>query len=103
MSDMQNEIYIYELIEDKKQTDSLEGMILVNEEDNNLGNLISRGLQKHKKIEFASYNMHHPLDKKVIFHYRLISGNIKNVMKEVVDYYNDIFIQIKDNIIKLKI
>jgi hypothetical protein len=34
--------------------------------------------------------MPHPLDKKIIFHYRLNSGNIKNVMKEVVDYYNDI-------------
>jgi DNA-directed RNA polymerase subunit L len=95
--------FIKVLIEDKKQTDSLEGMILVNEEDNTLGNLISRGLQKHSKIEFASYNMPHPLDYKVIFHYRLNSGNIKSVMKEVVDYYNDIFTQIKDNIIKLKI
>ena len=83
--------------------DILEGMIMVNEEDHTLGNLIARGLQKHKKIDFASYNLPHPLDKKVIFHYKLNSGNIKSVMKDVVDYYNELFTKIKDDINKLKI
>jgi DNA-directed RNA polymerase subunit L len=83
--------------------DILEGMIMVNNEDHTLGNLIARGLQKHKKIEFASYNLPHPLDKKVIFHYKLNSGNIKSVMKDVVDYYNELFTKIKDDISKLKI
>ena len=82
---------------------ALEGMILINEEDHTLGNLISRGLQTHKKIDFASYNLQHPLDKKVIFHYKLNSGNIKDVIKDVVDYYVELFTNMKNDITKLKI
>jgi len=82
---------------------ALEGMIMINDEDYTLGNLISRGLQKHKNIEFASYNLPHPLDRKVIFQYKLNKGNIKNVMKDVVNYYIELFTKLKDDINKLKI
>ena len=96
-----------DILENNIQTsineNALEGMILINDEDYTLGNLISRGLQKHKKIEFASYHLPHPLDRKVIFQYKLNSGNIKNVMKDVVDYYNELFTKLKDDINKLKI
>ena len=96
-----------DILENNIQTsineNALEGMILINDEDYTLGNLISRGLQKHKKIDFASYNLPHPIDRKVIFQYKLNSGNIKNVMKDVVDYYIELFTKLKDDINKLKI
>jgi len=87
------------LQEDKTNQDSdnkLEGQIIVNNEDHTLGNLIARGLQLHPKVLFAGYNLPHPLAKKVYFHYKLEkSGDIKQIIIEVVEYYSDIFSQIK--------
>jgi DNA-directed RNA polymerase subunit L len=84
------------------KTDTLQGLILINNEDHTLGNLVARGLQKHIKISFASYNLPHPLDKKVIFHYVLKEkGNIKNIFKDVVDYYIALFTNIKKDISNL--
>lgn len=72
------------------------GLIIVNNEDHTLGNLISRGMQQHNKVSFAGYNMPHPLGKKVNFHYKLESnGEINSVVKDVVEYYSEIFSQIK--------
>jgi DNA-directed RNA polymerase subunit L len=76
--------------------DQISGEIIVNNEDHTLGNLISRGMQMHEHIEFAGYNLPHPLVKKVHFHYKLNKNvNIKNVLSDVVDYYLHIFAQIK--------
>jgi hypothetical protein len=36
----------------------------------------------------------HPLGRKVHFHYKLKSGVIKSVIKDVVEYYSDLFEQI---------
>ncbi len=89
------------LNEDKASTEStddkkLQGQIIVNNEDHTLGNLIARGLQLHPKISFAGYNLPHPLAKKVHFHYQLEkTGNIKLILKEVVEYYSELFGQIK--------
>lgn len=93
--------FIKLLNEDKANQDSnsenkLEGQIIVNNEDHTLGNLIARGLQLHPKVAFAGYNLPHPLAKKVHFHYKLEKpGDIKQIINEVVDYYSDIFSQIK--------
>ena len=82
--------------------DTLQGLILINNEDHTLGNLVSRGLQKHNKINFASYNLPHPLDKKVIFHYVLKEkGDIKEIFKDVIEYYITLFTNIKKNISNL--
>lgn len=82
------------------ETNSIEGVILINKEDHTLGNLISRGLQKHNKILSASYNLQHPLDTKVLFHYKLKEkGNIKLIMKDVVNYYTELFTNMKENIL----
>ena len=68
------------------------GLIIVNNEDHTLGNLISRGLQQHEKISYAGYNLPHPLAKKVHFEYKFKkSGDIKPVIKDVVEYYLEIF------------
>lgn len=84
----------------KKETtnDGLDGVIIVNNEDHTMGNLISRGMQKHDKISFAGYNLPHPLGRKVHFHYKLRSGEIKNVVKDVIDYYTELFEQIEKHI-----
>ena len=76
-----------------------EGMIQINNEDHTLGNLIARGMQQHENIKFAGYNLPHPLTKKVIFHYHIKENtNIKNILKDVVDYYSNIFDKIKKKI-----
>lgn len=76
--------------------DDISGLIIVNKEDHTLGNLISRGLQQHENIDFAGYNMTHPLDKKVNIHYKLSNKKIliKKVLEEVVEYYSVLFNEI---------
>jgi DNA-directed RNA polymerase subunit L len=77
---------------DNKQS----GLIIVNNEDHTLGNIISKGMQQHKMISFAGYNLNHPLVKKVNFHYKLKKdGDIKLVLKDVVDYYLELYSNIK--------
>lgn len=91
------ENFIKLLNENKTPDDKLEGQIIVNNEDNTLGNLIARGLQLHPKVEFAGYNLPHPLAKKVIFHYKIKpKSNIKEIMNEVVNYYIEIYTLISD-------
>jgi DNA-directed RNA polymerase subunit L len=78
-----------------------EGLLIVNNEDHTLGNLISRGMQKHSKIKFAGYNLPHPLSNKVHFHYLLEKGgNIKIIMEEVIEYYSELFSNISKSIKK---
>lgn len=91
------ENFIKLLNENKTPDDKLEGQIIVNNEDNTLGNLISRGLQLHPKVEFAGYNLPHPLAKKVIFHYKIKpKSNIKEILNEIVEYYIEIYTQISN-------
>jgi DNA-directed RNA polymerase II subunit RPB11 len=78
------------------EENKLQGQIIVNNEDHTLGNLIANGLQLHPKISFAGYNLPHPLAKKVCFHYKLEkAGDIKQIIEEVINYYSEIFGQIK--------
>ncbi len=87
--------FIKILNENKSNDYQQEGVIIVHNEDHTLGNLISRGLQKHSKISFAGYNLPHPLSKKVHIHYKLKDkSNIIDVIKSVVDYYNELFSQL---------
>ena len=84
--------------DDKK----LEGTIEIHNEDHTLGNLIARGLQQHKNILFAGYNLPHPLSKIIIFHYKIKSNtNIIDIFIDVINYYNELFEDIKNQIIKL--
>ena len=93
---------IIKLMNEKKSEESIkkiemetDGMIVLFNEDNTMGNLISRGLQQHNSVEFAGYNLPHPLAKKVNIHYKLKSGaSIKKVMEDVVDYYIELFEEI---------
>jgi DNA-directed RNA polymerase subunit L len=95
--------FIKLLIEDNNSKDNkkLEGLVIINKEDHTLGNLIARGLQQHDLISFAGYNLPHPLAKKVHFHYKLKKeGNIKKIFEQVVEYYSDLFSEIKKQVDK---
>lgn len=79
----------------------LEGnKIIINNEDHTLGNLISRGMQQHNDIAFAGYNMPHPLVNKIELHYKLKKGNIFNIIKDVCNYYLDLFDDLNSKILK---
>jgi len=86
-------------IDDKKQ----KGEIILNNEDSTLGNLLSYGLQKHKDIKFAGFNIPHPLEQKVKIHYELNSNKIIDVLTDVIDYFVNLFesIYTKNSTIKL--
>ena len=70
----------------------LKGEMVILNEDNTLGNLLSYGMQRHKKVKFAGYNLPHLLDNKVIIHYELHEKTkLKKVINDVIQYYNEIF------------
>ena len=58
-----------------------------------MGNLITSGLQQHSNIEFAGYNMPHPLSNIIHIHYKINKINIIKAIEDVVDYYTDLFNQ----------
>jgi DNA-directed RNA polymerase subunit L len=86
-------------IDDKKQ----KGEIILNNEDSTLGNLLAYGLQKHKDIKFAGFNIPHPLEQKVKIHYELNSNKIIDVMTDVVDYFVNLFENIYTKNSKIKL
>lgn len=81
--------------------DILEGKIVLKDIEHTLGNLLSSGLQSHSSIVFAGYNMPHPLDNKIILHFKLIKGTIKSVLIEVIEYYKKLFENLNTNIQKI--
>ena len=72
------------------------GEIIFEGENNTMGNLLSHGLQNHKNIKFAGYNVPHLLDEKIIIHYELTNEkyNIKNVLNDVIIYFIELFNEI---------
>jgi DNA-directed RNA polymerase subunit L len=69
------------------------GEIIINGENNTIGNVVSYGLQNHKNVKFAGYNIPHLLENKVIIHYELINEKIKlkEVFNDVIIYLIEIF------------
>jgi DNA-directed RNA polymerase subunit L len=97
--------HFYELFEKEfvvDESDPLLGVIIMNDEDHTLGNLISRGLQKHKQISYAGYKLEHPLVRKVYWEYKLAGKHdIKKIVKDVVDYYLEIVENMKKQFQKI--
>ena len=79
---------------------ALTGKLVIPNIDHTLGTLIANGMRKHSAVSFAGYNMPHPLDKTVEIHYKLTSGSLKKVIKDVVGYYNEVYNGIEQKINK---
>lgn len=82
------------------KNNGLEGTIIVDNEDHTLGNIISYGMQNHSAVQFCGYNTPHPLNKQIKFHYKLNTGNLNSIVKDVIVYYENIFDNINDIIKK---
>lgn len=92
---------ISSMVDDSKT----EGEIILMNEDNTMGNLLTHGLQKHKEIKFAGYNIPHLLVDKAIIHYELKSkGKINDVFNDVIEDNIKLFkkLQSLNKSIKLK-
>jgi len=87
------------LVPDNK---GMEGKMVIPNGDHTLGNLLADGLQRHKAVDFAGYNMPHPLGNEVEVHYKLNSGNLKKVLKDVISFYENLFDDISKKISKIK-
>jgi len=81
-----------------EDNDTLKGEILLKNENDTIGNLLSHGLQKHSKIKFAGYNIPHLLDEKVLITYELYDN--KNSIKEICTDVITNFIKLFNKIIK---
>lgn len=95
ISDVMKMLKEQEISNEKK-----EGTIIINGHEHTIGNLLSRGLQLHKDVETASYNMPHPLGNKVHINYRINKGKIEKILEDVADKYIELFDDIKDKINK---
>ena len=87
------------LVPDNK---GMEGKLVIPEGDHTIGNLLADGLQRHKAVDFAGYNMPHPLGNIVEVHYKLNSGNLKKVLKDVISFYQNLYDDIGKKINKIK-
>lgn len=69
------------------------GKIIINNENNTMGNLLSYGMTSHKDVKIAGYNIPHLLEDKVIIHYELANEKIKlkNVLDDVLEYLLKLF------------
>lgn len=86
-----------------KFTSENQGKIMLNNEDHTLGNLISRGLQDHKNIEFAGYKLEHLLIRDLIIDYVTDGGKgINEILNDVILNYLKIFDNMTKEIDKLK-
>jgi DNA-directed RNA polymerase subunit L len=82
-----------------------EGEIVLINEDNTMGNLLTHGLQNHKAVKFAGYNIPHLLVDKAIIHYELKSkGKINDIFNDVIEDNIKLFkkLQSLNKSIKLK-
>lgn len=89
---------IIKVIPDEK---SLEGKLILKDIDHTLGNIITSGLQLHSNVDYAGYSMPHPLDNKIVINFKLIKGDFKQIMTDVLLYYKNLFNEVDKGIKKL--
>lgn len=95
-SNIQNQLdNIGKLIPDD---DSLEGKLILKKIDHTLGNILSSGLKRHNKVIFSGYSMPHPLDDKIVIHFKLKEGRIKSIIDDTLKYYKQIFNNVNEKI-----
>ena len=91
---------LHNFIQNLPKNKGMEGIIVVDNEDHTLGNIITYGMQQHSAVKFCGYNTPHPLKEQIKIHYKLDSGNVNMIMKEVVSYYEKVFESLQENINK---
>lgn len=82
-------------IENKKFSSNNHGKIILENENHTLGNLIARGLQDDKNIEFAAYKMDHLLIKELTIEYvinnnKTINEILNKTINEQIKTYEEI-------------
>lgn len=95
INDLEN---IIELLPNDK---NLEGELVLKNIEHTLGNILSEGLQNHPNVDFAGYNMPHPLDNKILLHFKLNKGDLKSATIDVIKHYQNIFESLNKEIQKL--
>lgn len=80
----------------------MEGILKIENEDHLLGNLLTYQMQQMKSVRFCAYTTPHPLNKEIQIDYKLNAGNINIIFKEVVAYYENLFLSIEKEIMKIK-
>ena len=70
---------------------NLEGELHSNNLDHTYGNLLVTGMLQHKDVDFAGYAKPHLLDNKIVIKYILKKNSIYQVVKDVSEYYIQLF------------
>ena len=91
-----------ELSEKIPEGKGIEDKLIIPNADHTLGNLISNGMYNHPPVTVSGYNMPHPLDDKIVINYKLKNGNLKKVMKEVINYYINLNNKLKKQVSDIK-
>ncbi len=80
----------------------MEGTLKIENEDHLLGNLLTYQMQQMNSVRFCAYTTPHPLNREIEIDYKLNSGNINAIFKEVISHYENIFSNIEKDILKIK-
>lgn len=95
---------LFKNVSDKFDDSKLKGEIIIINEDNTMGNLISHGMQVHQDVKFAGYNIPHLLENRVKIHYELkAKGKITKVLNDVTDYYIKLYEKILEKNKEIKL
>lgn len=78
-----------------------DGKLVIEDGDHTLGTLLTDYLNGHKDVIQCSYNIIHPLGKKMNLHYKL-NKNLDLVIKDAKEYYYKLFDSLIKNVIKIK-
>jgi DNA-directed RNA polymerase subunit L len=98
----ENIIFILnDLLKNLPDNNNLQGELILNNMDHTIGNLLSKGLQGHSSVEFAGYNMPHPLDNNIVLSFKLKKDTLKNITTDVVNFYKDLFQNLNKEIQKI--
>lgn len=80
---------------------SLEGNLILKSINHTIGNILVTGMSYHEDVIFAGYNMPHPLDNKIIIHFKLKNNNLKKIISDVIKHYKIIFNNLNKKIQKI--
>ena len=96
--------FIMNVIKKIKFTSDNHVKIILNNEDHTFGNLIARGLQDHKNIDFAGYKLDHLLIRDVTIEY-VTNGSktINEILNDVLSGYIKLYAEMEEHFHKFKL